>query len=1243
MRIHPGGAERVTADRAEGSAVSESGRSGMARDSRAGAIVRILLLTLSLLVPAALCAEGGIVSLTGGWKLRKGYQREWIGAPAGVGWEDITVPSVFNDLPQIGGYRGLITLRREIPAEASLLFERGEPVAVNSGVISAAGDLYFNETYLGSSGSLLPYRHGRDQWVVKAVPPNAFRPGGDNALYVVLVIPRYGLLNGLKGPEILIGGADRIFSDFYSGIILSLVFIVIYFFTGVYHLLMALRRPRDLHTLYFALLCMVFSLFSLANSQMLRFIITPGSDFLHFFIDNLPLYLTAPLMALFISRLYHDRATLFARIVAALGGLLVLFGFVIQYEVHQLRFLTFKPIVALIIVAVAYAVYESAMQVRRRNYDAVIMLVGIVSIGIGVVYDWLALEGYIATMMISPFIFTGVIVGTAYIIINRFARTFEGTERLNEELNATNEELEAMNEEYEAQNEELLRSEEELSERESFIRRIVETAPAMIYRASFAKERFSYDYISPQALEMTGYTPEELMRNPWMIQSLIPMHLRERHEEFWRRAAAGEPEPLTLYPIIHRSGEKRWLEQRTVLITGTGGRPVGIEAYCTDVTRQKAADDAIRMSEEQYRSLVENIREVIFSMDESGIITYISPAVTGVIGIPPPDIMGKRFSEFVYPEDLPGLARRVEDIRKGIIMPYDYRIVDGKGEPRWVRSFSHPVYVRGTFTGITGIVTDIQEQRLTEEALRESEERFKMLYENAGVSIFIMDRSTIIHCNRRTLELFGCGWDDIIGHTPYDFSPDVQADGQVSEEKGAGIIAAVFAGEPRQFEWVHRRLDGTLFDAEVNLTVTELKSGIFLQAIVRDISDRKRAEAERVRMQSQLMQAQKMEAIGTLAGGIAHDFNNMLGGIIGSLNLLELLAEREDLRQKEEILSSVETAMESSRRAADLTRQILTLSRRQGLRFASVDVSLSMKHTMQICKNSFPKSLQLDFRIPVEQLRVHADPTHMEQLLLNLCVNASHAMTIMRSGGEPEGGVLSVRAAPVIADAEFCRLHTGAVRDNGYVRIEVEDSGVGMRPEVRERIFDPFFTTKDMDSGTGLGLPIVYNIVKEHHGFIDVSSVPGKGSLFTVYLPELKDGSTATETGETRGEIVRGSGRILVVDDEEVILRISRRMLEQCGYQVITSNSAPQGIEMYRRDHEGIDAVILDMSMPKMSGLKVFEHLKEIRPSVRVLLASGQMENELIQKAIESGIGGFIQKPYTAEELSQRLKQILEK
>ncbi|HPC41929.1 MAG TPA: response regulator [Spirochaetota bacterium] len=525
--------------------------------------------------------------------------------------------------------------------------------------------------------------------------------------------------------------------------------------------------------------------------------------------------------------------------------------------------------------------------------------------------------------------------------------------------------------------------------------------------------------------------------------------------------------------------------------------------------------------------------------------------------------------------------------------------------------------------------------------MAESKERYEKLFENAGDAILIMKSDTFIECNRSTLEIFGCDRGQIIGHSPADFSPATQPDGSDSVEKALGYIRASMEGWPQHFEWLHRRPDGSTFYADVSLTAMELRGGTHIQAIVRDISERKRAAEEKERIQAQLIQAQKMEAIGTLAGGIAHDFNNMLGGILGSLNLLELLAEKENLAQKEAFRKYLDTASESTRRAAEVTRQLLTLSRRQNLQFAPVDIMQSIRNVLKICKNSFPKSVNLDFPSQDSPLMVNADFTQIEQVILNLCVNASHAMTIMRNERGDEGGTLSVQAARVKCDENTCAVHPQARADADYARIKVSDTGIGMDEETRKRIFEPFFTTKAQGSGTGLGLAMVYNIVIQHQGFIDVYSEPGSGSTFTVYIPALAEAAAGAGRGTTPEAIERGTGRILVIDDEAAILRIARGMLEQCGYEVITATNGKDGVMAYDEEADGISAVILDLSMPGISGNEVLRQLREINPSVKVLIASGLAEDEEIRRITSGGSVGFIQKPYTAVELSSMLKKLL--
>jgi signal transduction histidine kinase len=408
----------------------------------------------------------------------------------------------------------------------------------------------------------------------------------------------------------------------------------------------------------------------------------------------------------------------------------------------------------------------------------------------------------------------------------------------------------------------------------------------------------------------------------------------------------------------------------------------------------------------------------------------------------------------------------------------------------------------------------------------------------------------------------------------------------------------------------------------------------YLIGIGFEITDRKRAEEEREKTRMQLIQAQKMEAIGTLAGGIAHDFNNMLMGIMESLDLIRLILNREGQVDRAAILNYVEIALESSRRSAEMTRRLLTLSRKSGVQAVTMDVNETIAAVHRLCRNTLPKSVKLDFREAAEPLMVKAEPLQIEQVLRNLCVNAAHAMTIMRPIGEREGGTLSVSASYTRPADDFVSRYPLAQSGALYVRMTVEDTGVGIDDEVRAQIFDPFFTNKRKDEGTGLGLAMAYRIIQQHGGCIDVASAPGKGSVFTVYLPALEEELSADRTLSEGEEPVAGEGRILLVDDEKSVLGIAAGMLERLGYEVTSAESASEAIELFERTHGDFAAVILDLSMPGMSGLEVYEKMRAINPGVRVLLASGFIEECVLADALNSGIAGFLQKPYTITELS---------
>jgi nitrogen-specific signal transduction histidine kinase len=384
-----------------------------------------------------------------------------------------------------------------------------------------------------------------------------------------------------------------------------------------------------------------------------------------------------------------------------------------------------------------------------------------------------------------------------------------------------------------------------------------------------------------------------------------------------------------------------------------------------------------------------------------------------------------------------------------------------------------------------------------------------------------------------------------------------------------------------------------------------------------------------------------MEAIGTLTSGLAHDFNNMLAGIMGSLSMLQILLGKENLLQQESIDGYIETAMNSSQRASDMIRQLLTLSRKSEIVSTPVDLNHSLAHMRALCTNSFPKNVILDFRPLDAPLYVLADPTQIDQLLLNLCVNASQAMTTMRRPDDKKGGTLTVALEQILCDSALALENPALVQGQEYARLTITDTGVGMDAETIKRIFEPFYSMKKKEEGSGLGLSVVYGIIQRHGGNITVRSQSGRGSTFSVFLP-LFSGETRQETdGIQKSGLTPGHGTILVIDDEEAIITAARGILTACGYTVHHEMNGREALEYFRHNHYLVNAVLLDMSLPELSGLEIFEELVKIRPDVPVLLSSGYAEDEKVDRAKAMGVRGFLQKPYTAEELARAINEVL--
>lgn len=390
---------------------------------------------------------------------------------------------------------------------------------------------------------------------------------------------------------------------------------------------------------------------------------------------------------------------------------------------------------------------------------------------------------------------------------------------------------------------------------------------------------------------------------------------------------------------------------------------------------------------------------------------------------------------------------------------------------------------------------------------------------------------------------------------------------------------------------------------------------------------------ERLR-EEQLRQAQKMETVGMLAGGLAHDFNNILTIIVGATSLARFRMERAGALAPGETERTIAAVEEAAFRAKALVDQLLALSRPKALNTAPVDLTLALGHVTKLLTSSLEKSIRVAVDAPDAPAVVLADPVQVEQALLNLCVNAGHAMTFMRPAGEPWGGTLSLALRRVRPDEAFRELHPEA-EERAYWALAVQDTGVGMDRETRARLFTPFFTTKETGQGTGLGLSMVYSIVKGAGGFVSVYSEPGGGSTFTLYLPEAAAGVARPDGQAAGGGVLRGSGTVLVVDDEEPVRRLAAKILEECGYTAITAADGEEGVKLFGALAGRVDLVLLDLMMPVLSGREAFFRMREIRPAVRVLLSSGFRSDARVLELLDAGVTGFVEKPYTFQSLSR--------
>jgi PAS domain S-box-containing protein len=591
----------------------------------------------------------------------------------------------------------------------------------------------------------------------------------------------------------------------------------------------------------------------------------------------------------------------------------------------------------------------------------------------------------------------------------------------------------------------------------------------------------------------------------------------------------------------------------------------------------------------------------------------INPAFTDILGYSEDELLGRPFLDFIHPEDiehtLSVIEKKLQKGEKVINFKNRYRCKNGRY--RWLNWVSHPVPEQG----ITyAVAHDITEEKETADALQESEEKYRLLFDNANDAIFIAQDGRIKFPNPKTIKITGYSREEL------ESIPFVELLHPEDREMVVDRHKRRMSGEtnlPTTYSFRIQSKGGEELLMELSAVPVEWEGRPATLNFVRDISRQKR-------METQLLQAQKMESLGTLAGGIAHNFNNILMGILGRTSLMMLKRDASD--PDYEHLKGIEEYVQN---ANELTRDLLGFARGGKYEVKPTDLNALIKHENRMFGRT-KKEIRIHGKYEKELWAVEVDQGQIRQVILNLYVNAWQAM--------PGGGDLYIQTENILEEyATSLDISPGQ-----YVRISVSDTGVGMDQATKEKIFDPFFSTKDIGGGSGLGLASVYGIVKNHGGMIHVDSKKGEGTTFHIYLPATETEAAAKRPEAGTLEILYGEGTVLLVDDEEMIIQVGQHLLENLGYRVLVAKSGKEAVDLYGKRKKEIDLVILDLIMPGMGGGETFDRLKAIDRDVKVLLSSGYSINGNAKDILDRGCKDFIQKPFTIHELSRKLKQILD-
>jgi two-component system cell cycle sensor histidine kinase/response regulator CckA len=633
------------------------------------------------------------------------------------------------------------------------------------------------------------------------------------------------------------------------------------------------------------------------------------------------------------------------------------------------------------------------------------------------------------------------------------------------------------------------------------------------------------------------------------------------------------------------------------------------------------AEAALAASERRFRSLVQNSSDLVTIVAPDGTILYASDSAERIVGYSPRALVGSSLLEYLEEEHVGAVRGLLQSNGKSTVAgPIEFTLRRADGSPVWLEAVGTNLLTDATIRGIVLNARDVSERKRADLALRESEERYRDLFDNASDLVcMVAPDGSLLYVNKAWQEGTGYSEDEIGRLKLLDLvHPDSQA-------HYSAVLERVLAGHRLDHvELVFVPKAGVPITVEGNLSCT-FKDGMpwVVRGIYRDVTERKRVE-------EQLRRAERMQAAGKLAGGVAHEVNNMMTGVIGFSEFLLRSLDADDPRR-----SDVEEVIKAGTRAADVTRQLLAFTRQQFLRPQVVSINAIVGDMQKMLRRSLGEDIVLDLGLSPAAGQVRADRGQLEQVLINLVLNARDAIT--------GHGRVTVETANVVWDLAYAQRHEGVEIPLGrYVLLAVSDTGCGMTADLQARIFEPFFTTKPIGQGTGLGLSTVYGIVKQSGGFVWVYSEPDQGSVFKVYLPEATVTSPAELTPAEPPVPLAGSETILVIEDEEIVRNLAVRGLRDHGYTVVDARTGIEALE-YIREHPGtIDLVISDVVMPEMGGRELGQNLAVFDPDLPILYMSGYTGDDVVQRGLLDPGAPFQQKPFTPGALAAKVRTMLD-